>query len=130
LHVLAETIDQRYGGQIVAIGGRFRAYPVLRDALDALPGWGPVTVELFLRELRGVWPGAQPPLDDRAAVHLALLDSRDGPDIVRDLTRLSRAGHIDVRDLESGLVRLALAHHGHPELCPGGAACVLLSSEA
>ena len=32
-------------------------------ALADLPGWGPVTVGLSLRELRGVWPGAPPPLD-------------------------------------------------------------------
>ncbi len=39
------------------IGRRHAAYPELRAALDALPGWGPVTIRLFLRELRGVWPG-------------------------------------------------------------------------
>ena len=38
------------------IGRRFAAYPALHAALDALPGWGRVTVRLFLRELRGVWP--------------------------------------------------------------------------
>jgi hypothetical protein len=62
-----EIIDDRYDGQVGLIGRRFAAYPELRAALDALPGWGPVTVRLFLRELRGVWPGAGPPLDERAA---------------------------------------------------------------
>jgi len=132
LHALAERIEQSYGGRIATLGSRFRAYPDLRDALDALPGWGPVTVELFLREMRGVWPGAQPPLDERAAsaaLHLGLLDSRDSPDVLRDLERLARAAHVDPRDLESGLVRLALAHRGM-DRCPGGAACVLLSGQA
>ena len=64
---LCEIIDDRYDGQAGLIGRRFAAYPELRAALDALPGWGPVTVRLFLRELRGVWPGAGPPLDERAA---------------------------------------------------------------
>ena len=64
---LCEIIDDRYDGQVGLIGRRFAAYPELRAALDALPGWGPVTVRLFLRELRGVWPGAGPPLDERAA---------------------------------------------------------------
>ncbi len=64
---LCEIIDDRYDGQAGLIGRRFAAYPELRAALDALPGWGLVTVRLFLRELRGVWPGAGPPLDERAA---------------------------------------------------------------
>ncbi len=67
LQALATTLDGRYGGEVAAIGRRFPDYAGLRDALDALPGWGPVTVGLFLRELRGVWPGAEPPVDDRAA---------------------------------------------------------------
>ena len=49
------------------IGSRHQAYPALRTALTVLPGCGPVTAQLFLRELRGVWPGAQPPADPRAA---------------------------------------------------------------
>ena len=53
---LSEIINERYDGQVALIGRRFGAYPALRAALDALPGWGPVTVRLFLRELRGVWP--------------------------------------------------------------------------
>ncbi len=53
---MCEIIDDRYDGQVGLIGRRFAAYPELRAALDALPGWGPVTVRLFLRELRGVWP--------------------------------------------------------------------------
>ena len=128
LQALSEVVEQRYGGQVAAIGRRFQTYAKLREALDALPGWGPVTVELFLRELRGVWPGAQPPLDDRAAraaQHLGLLDSHDGPDALRNVARLARAGHLDLRDLESGLVRLTLAHHGAMHLCPGGAACII-----
>jgi len=33
---------------------RARTPAELEAALDALPGWGPVTVGAFLRELRGV----------------------------------------------------------------------------
>ena len=76
LQALSEVIGEHYGGQAAVIGQTFTTYPELRQALDVLPGWGPVTIELFLRELRGVWPGAQPPLDQRAAggaSHLGLL---------------------------------------------------------
>ena len=123
---LCEIIDDRYDGQAGLIGRRFAAYPELRAALDALPGWGPVTVRLFLRELRGVWPGADPPLDERAAAaarHLGLDSAGPG---VTGLAGLAAACGLDVRDLESGLVRLDLAHGRAMTRCPGGPACTAL----
>lgn len=130
LHALSETIVVRHGGEVAAIGRRHRTYPGLRDALDALPGWGPTTVELFLRELRGVWPGANPPLDDRAvaaASHLGLLDAAGEAEPLAVIAHVARAAGVDVRDLESGLVRLALAHRRDAATCPGGEGCVALS---
>ena len=38
---LCEVVSERYDGQVAVIGRRFPAYPGLRAALDALPGWGP-----------------------------------------------------------------------------------------
>ena len=103
----------RYDARMVArIGQRVTTYPALRAALDVLPGWGPATIQLFLRELRGVWPGAQPPLDPRAeyaARHLGLPGPGLDPDVPR-LAQLAAAPHTDPRDLESGLVTLTLAH--------------------
>jgi len=123
---LSEVVDDRYGGQVAPIGRRFPVYPELRAALDALPGWGQVTIRLFLRELRGVWPGAQPPLDERAtaaARHLGLLPS--GP-ALPGLAGLAKAAGLDPRDLESGLVRLTLAHGRAMASCLGGRACTVL----
>jgi len=123
---LCEVIRDRYDGQAAVIGRRFAAYPDLRAALDALPGWGPVTVRLFLRELRGTWPGADPPLDERAAAaarHLDLTSARAG---LTGLAGLAAGSGLDVRDLESGLVRLELAHSRTMARCPGGQACAAL----
>jgi hypothetical protein len=123
---LCEVIRDRYDGQAAVIGRRFTAYPDLRAALDALPGWGPVTIRLFLRELRGVWPGADPPLDERAAAaarHLGLTGARAG---LTGIAELAAAAGLDVRDLESGLVRLDLAHGRAMARCPGGQACTAL----
>ena len=114
LQALSEVIGEHYDGQAAVIGQTFTTYPELRQALNMLPGWGPVTIELFLRELRGVWPGAQPPLDQRAAAgasHLGLLGPAQ-PDFPR-LAQLAAECHLDPRDLESGLVRPT--HHP-----PGG----------
>jgi len=123
---LAEVINERYDGQVAVIGRRFAAYPALRAALEALPGWGPVTVRLFLRELRGVWPGADPPPDERAvaaARHLGVLPARSDAAF---LAGLAAAADLDVRDLEAGLVRLDLAHGRAMSGCPGGQACTAL----
>ncbi len=122
-------IDDRYDGQVAVLGRRFTAYPELHAALDALPGWGPVTVGLFLRELRelrGVWPGADPPLDEHAAAaarHLGLASAQPGG---TGLTEMASAAGLDVRDLESWLVRLDLAHGRATAGCPGGQACTAL----
>ena len=128
LQALSEVIGENYDGQAAVIGQTFTTYPELRQALDVLPGWGPVTIELFLRELRGVWPGAQPPLDQRAAggaSHLGLLGPVQ-PDFPR-LAQLAAECHLDPRDLESGLVRLTLAHHRGMASCPGGHRCSALA---
>jgi hypothetical protein len=82
--------------------------PVSLDAtLDALPGWGSTTVRLFLRELRGVWPAAEPAFDQRAARAATELGLpvRD----VASLLRLAGRAGVDVRDLETALVRAALS---------------------
>ena len=50
-------IGERYDGRAAMTGQQLSTYPTLRAALDVLPGWGPVTIQRFLRELPGVWPG-------------------------------------------------------------------------
>jgi hypothetical protein len=129
LHELADALNEHHGGEVGAFGRRFRTYPELRAALDALPGWGPVTVELFLRELRGSWPGAEPPVAARAQEagrHLGLLDHNATNSLV-ELRHIARALPGDVRDLEAALVRLSLAHHGGWDSCAGGRSCARLA---
>jgi hypothetical protein len=132
LQDLAEVIGERYGGQIAAIGRGFPDYSQLRRALDALPGWGQVTIQLFLRELRGVWPGAEPPLDQRAAAaagHLGLHAIGGGVQFdLPALARLAGESGTDPRDLEGGLVRLALTRRHRMDSCPGGPSCTLLAA--
>jgi hypothetical protein len=130
LHLLSAAVGERWGGKVAELGRTRTSYPELRDALDALPGWGPVTVQLFLRELRGVWPGAQPPLDARAVVaaqHLGLATGTAKPGAIGVLVRLAEAGGLDTRDLEGALVRLMLAHRRDMATCPGGDACSVIA---
>ncbi|HTT50031.1 MAG TPA: hypothetical protein VMH35_01320 [Streptosporangiaceae bacterium] len=111
------------------IGHQHTTYPALRAALSVLPGWGPVTIRLFLRELRGVWRGAKAPIDPRAeyaARHLGLT-SPVSPDLP-GLARLAADAHTDPRDLECALVRLTLVHqHRWMGPCPGGDLCAVLT---
>lgn len=121
------------GDGVGAIGRALRAPEELETALDALPGWGPVTVRLFLRELRGVWPGAQQPPDPRAldaATHLGLVPAPRSPgDGLAGLRRVAAEAELDLRDLEAALVRLALAHRADFAGCAGGGACGALGQE-
>ncbi len=129
LHALCDVLGERYGGRVCAIPDRARSPAELEAALDDLPGWGPVTVGVFLRELRGVWPLAAPALDARAeacARHLGLIDGRAGNALGR-VRSLSAAAGVDHRDLEGALVRTALAHRGPLGACPGGRDCVFLA---
>ena len=64
LQNLARAVAERLGGRVGTLAAESDPARV-ESRLDDLPGWGPKTVEIFLRELRGVWPGAQPDVDDR-----------------------------------------------------------------
>lgn len=110
---LARTIAERHGGSVASLSA-LTDPATLEATLDALPGWGPVTVGLFLRELRGVWPGARPPLDGRAAAaarELGLVSPGTRDPLARLQAVATRDG-IDVRDLEAALVRLTLRGKG------------------
>jgi len=130
LHTLCEVLGERYGGRVCAIPGSARTPAELEHELDDLPGWGPVTVGLFLRELRGVWPLAAPGLDPKAlscARHLGVVGARVADPLER-VRSLSAACGVDPRDLEGALVRCALGHHRDLRTCPGGRACVALAN--
>ncbi len=129
LHALCDVLGEHYGGRVCAIPDNARTPAELEEALDELPGWGPVTVGIFLRELRGVWTLATPALDPRTvtcAHHLGLIGER-ARDPLGHLRSLSVAAGVDLRDLEGALVRTALAHRSDLGTCPGGRKCSALA---
>ncbi len=110
LHELAERIAEHHGGSITALAGETDPARVTAE-LQALPGWGPTTTAVFLRELRGVWPGAEVPLDRRAveAARALRLPLGRRPDGYWDrLVVLATAAGLDPRDVEAALIRRAL----------------------
>lgn len=118
LLALADVVADRYAGRLSALGERIAGPNELEQTLATLPGWDPTTTATFLRELRGTWAGVDVPLDRYAASaarHVGL------PFELHGLASLASAAHLDVRDLEAGLIRLALCHDfAH---CPGVEEC-------
>lgn len=120
LLALARAVADRHQGRLATLGERVEDPQALEQALRELPGWGPVTVHAFLRELRGVWRGVAVDLDERA-VHAAR--HLDLPSRLEALLPFAAAAHLDVRDLEAALVRVRLCHR--VPSCPGGEECPL-----
>jgi len=131
LRALSGIIGERYDGRAAMIGQQFSTCPALRAAQDVLPGGGPVTIQLFLRELRGVWPGraaAARPARRVRRRHLGILGPGPAPAAFVRLARLAAGCYTGRQDLESGLVRLALADHRRGwAYARGGHLCVLFS---
>lgn len=109
---LSAAVAEHHPEGVAAMGARQTDQDELTAMLDALPGWGPVTVAAFLRELRGVWPAADPLIDPRAqaaAHHLGMSDRADGL-TVGTLATIATGAGIDPRDLEAALIRSSFGH--------------------
>jgi tRNA(Ser,Leu) C12 N-acetylase TAN1/endonuclease III len=94
-------LDQ-YGGDLNRLHQASSDGEELTARLLAFKGVGPVTAQIFLRELRGIWPLAEPALGDLAmlaARHLGILDP------AASFRRLNLPGH-DFRHFEAALTRL------------------------
>jgi len=102
-----------------------------RRLQDLAPGIGPATVNIFLRELRGLWPQAQPPIGPLAQLageHLGLLHPGLSPEAAWEAVAAHWAAQpvagFEVTDLEAALVRLGRDFCRKPaKLCPMGSWC-------
>jgi hypothetical protein len=111
-----DSLQQHYQGSLEQLHQAAADPDDLEGRLQELaPGIGPATVNIFLRELRGIWPKARPelsPLAQTAAEHLKLLAPGLSPrEVLKQLQRHWQkqplAGY-DFADLEAALVRLGL----------------------
>ncbi len=130
LEDLAKVVIERYDGTVAEFGRRYTDPGQLESALGELPGWGAVTVGLFLRELRGVWPGAQPPLDARAADaarHLGLIAPGTKGELAR-ITHLAELAGTATSAISSPLWSGSRYAHRRMADCPGCRACVALEA--
>lgn len=110
------TLKEEYQGSLERIHDLSESYEDLEGRLQALgPGIGPTTVNIFLRELRGVWARATPPLSplaQSAGEQLGLFPSGLSPGaalqaLAQEWESQPVPGY-ELADLEAALVRLGL----------------------
>lgn len=104
----AELLLDEYQGDLRRLRARADGdIDVLRSLLREVPGLGPVGVDIFLREVQGIWPEVAPYLDRKA-----LQGARESglPDDPKALARL--AGDTDPALFAAAMVRAALARSG------------------
>jgi hypothetical protein len=111
-----ESLQEGYGGDLERVHAEARDYEDLEARLRALaPGIGPGTADIFLRELRGIWAKATPPLSPlarQAAAALGLLppglNDREALQALEARWRAQPVAGFDFADLEAALVRQGL----------------------
>jgi hypothetical protein len=100
-----QTLVDEYGGSLWQVHEASRDPQDLELRLLAFRGVGPITANIFLRELRPFWPKADPePLPVVAAV---------AANLGIDLAEYERKSMAFVR-IEAGLIRLRHEHHRQP----------------
>lgn len=125
LLVIAGDILERYRGDLNVLHDRSDGPRDLEIRLMGLgKGIGPVTANIFLREMRSVWPKADPaisPLALLAARDLCLADGKGNPvDTLRKVWAAERARGYEFSDFEAALVRLGKDYCRKPRVtnCP------------
>lgn len=135
LEVMTHLIDQ-YGGDLQTLHDAAGDERDVETRLKALgKGIGEVTVQIFLRELRGIWSKAEPALSALsiiAARDLALCSSAEGRtgrvtvDRLRALWKRAGVKAKSFNDFEAGLVRLGrdYCRRQYKQDCPMREFCV------
>jgi len=123
------ALQEEYEGSLERLHEVSRDFEDLNQRLQALaPGIGPATANIFLRELRGVWFKATPPLSSlaqQAGEHLKLLDPgltpQEALEVLENHWRVQPVPGYDCADLEAALVHLGLTlRHRQAEMTRGG----------
>jgi hypothetical protein len=121
LLAIMEALNRSYGGDLNALHECARNSTDLVRLLKELgKGIGDVTVNIFLRELRTVWPKARPPLSPLALLasrHLGLVGAGEEPLAAWSEHPVEGS---DFCDFEAALVRLGKDYRrkGQHDTCP------------
>lgn len=130
LLAIAGDILERYRGELNDLHDRSDGPRDLEVRLMGLgKGIGPVTANIFLREMRSVWPKADPaisPLALMAARDLGLAKGKGNPlDALRKAWAAEKARGYNFSDFEAALVRLGKDYCRKPRVtnCPMRGIC-------
>jgi len=108
---IAKTLTERYDGRVTRILDSAPDYRELAAALEEFKGVGPVTVNIFLRELRDLWPNVNPPLQlpvVQTALHFGLVSTTDPWEGLEQLQRVWLENEVEGKSfthLEDALLR-------------------------
>lgn len=115
---ISQMLIEQYGGDLNRLHEEARDPRHLESRLMEMKGVGPVTVNIFLRELRGIWKKAQPMLGDLAIeaarnlgfTRLAGKDDVERKKILHQLEELWEQAGLPYRfsDFETALVRFGI----------------------
>jgi endonuclease III len=112
LLLLSDMLLRKYRGDLNRMHDEARDSADLEGRLKEFKGVGDVTANIFLRELRGTWPKANPLPQEPvilAAKNLGLIEVEDRRKALDELLRLWRANALPNRsfiDFEVALLRL------------------------
>lgn len=119
---ITKRLQDQYGGRILNLIEKASDYEELEELLKEFRGVGPVTVSIFLRELRDTWPKINPPLQRFVilpAQHLGLITKDEPRKALEQLKETWRRNSIKGKSfvhLESALLRFG-KHHPTKERC-------------
>lgn len=118
---MAENLEKKFRGDLNVIHDQASSPRELENQLKGLAkGIGNVTVNIFLRELRGIWPKADPPPRNiivNAAANLGLIEVKSKDlehyksilDSLRKIWKESRVYGYTFSDFEATLLRYGLS---------------------
>lgn len=115
LLAICENLMNQFSGDMNRIHEKAGDQADLERSLRELgKGVGPVTIQIFLREMRSIWPKANPPLSESAkmaAKNLGLIGRSKNPlEQLQSWWRSLGNRPADFPDLEASLLRLGLRY--------------------
>lgn len=108
---ITRRLQDQSDGKIVKLIEAAATYEELKKRLEEFKGIGPVTVNIFLRELRDTWSEADPPLQKfviLAARHLNFIETNDSGKALEQLKQVWKGNEVEGKSfihLESALLR-------------------------
>jgi endonuclease III len=99
---MMKLLENRYGGKITNIHAAAKDRKDLEERLQEFNGVGPTTVNIFLRDLRGIWKKADPELGKLAKSAAKQLGIKDA----KEFWKKNKVRGYDFVNFETALMRL------------------------